>query len=394
MRKRERGVFFTEAIRRILRQKPEQQLRSVPELIRVAVNELGFFVGNIVPLIPHHIVALRNRVVFDGYEVHGGDESGALIVFVHGGAWGGGSAWLHASMASGLSRALRSPVVVADQQVWPDAGMHEQARQVGEVVRKAKARFSDRKTVLVAHSSGAHSAAWALAEDTEVDVAVLQAGVYEPLRHYVHEGERGVEAVSPMSPAANADVDVRRLADVSIINRLRRLSSVSAVSSLMSPWHNSLSSRTRLLLEGYREASCVSLSETSKDIVSKWGARDTFIMAATEDIVVPLSSSVRLTNSLRRRGIAANLLLCNQTAHVDFVLNWARPWQLRREAVLDIDVDDKKRRIDAYTAAHGAPGSNCVRRCNKGCSRCSSRSRLISHCTFYLIISTLQLLLH
>ncbi len=355
MRQRERRVFFSEAIRRILRQTAGQQLRSVPELVRTAVKELSFVVNTYVPLIPRHLIALRNRVLFDGYAVHGGDESGALVVFVHGGAWGSGNAAMHATMAMGLSRALRSPVVVADQQVWPSACMAEQARQVGDVVRKAKARFGDRRTVLLAHSSGAHSAAWALADGVEVDVAVLQAGVYEPLRHYVHEAERGVEAVSPMAPAANADGDVRRLADASIIKRLRRLSSIFSPSKRP----QSLASTRKfpsasLELEGHREASCIPLNDPSSDLSVGWGAGNTFLMAATEDIVVPLSSTIRFARALRERGVGAKLLLYGQTSHVDFVLNWARPWERRRTGVLDVDNFDKKRRIDAYAAAHGA----------------------------------------
>lgn len=109
-----------------------------------------------------------------------------------------------------MSEAFDGPVFVADQRLWPRGDMPAQADDVAEVARIAQDRYPGRKSLLVAHSSGAHSAAIALADgSTTVDVVVLQARVYDP-SHTTGTRARALQTVSPMEATVGAEEDVRR----------------------------------------------------------------------------------------------------------------------------------------------------------------------------------------
>jgi len=191
------------------------------------------------------------------------------------------------------------------------------------VARATSARWH--RAWLVGHSSGAHSSAIALANgSTQVDAAVLQAGVYDPLAHFLHEGTRGVESVSPMAPAADADRDVLRLSDYAIpqfflkepnANGYRNKQSASFDTFPQQP-----ANLSHIPLQGDREARHIGLPKVAAASVPWGAALGTFVMTAAEDTVVPLSSSLRFLKSLRSNGIESKFLL--YTRIVGGIISW------------------------------------------------------------------------
>lgn len=214
--------------------------------------------------------------------------------------------------------------------------MRVQAGDVAHVVREAQRRYADRKSVVVAHSSGAHSSAISLANgSTRVDAAVLQAGVCDPLAHYCHEGTRGVETVSPMAPAGDADEDVLRLQDYPIPKFFSRKEPQAR--SNRKHDQELPGNLSQLPLEGDREACHVLLLNAARCALISWGAScGSFVIAAAEEDVVPLSSSLRFLKSLRQNGVSnAKFLLYTPTQLVDFAFDWIKEGAVN-EGTLDI----------------------------------------------------------
>lgn len=283
-----RRVLFAEALRRIGRQTTRQRLRSVRYIIRLAFDEARFLLTTALPLLPRALVAVhaRTRILLPGcaFDLYGTDQPGPLVLFVHGGAWGAGSSTQHAILGDAMSTALGSPVAVADQRVYPAGGMREQAGDVADVARAARARFPGRRVVAVGHSSGAHSLAIALAEGLAVHAAVLQAGVFDPLRHFSFEAERGLESTSPMLPAAGAEGDETRLQSMRVEACFRPPETSTGKVLAISNFGD-------VRLEGETGAEGFGLPDVAEKSGVLWRVPKggTFLMTGGLDAVVPMS---------------------------------------------------------------------------------------------------------
>ncbi len=284
-----RRVFFAEAIRRIRLQTFSQRLRSVPYVLRLAFDQVLFLLFTGLPITPRQLLALyaRTRVELPNcaFDLYGEKHSGPLIVFVHGGAWGGSNSLDHALLGKRLAAACNAPVAIADQRVYPAADMREQAVDVADIVFAARARFPDRRVILAGHSSGAHSVALAIADGLSVHSVVLEVGVFDPLQHFTFESVRGLETVSSMLPAGRADEDVTRLAEFSVMRCFRKREPEDTEK-------DSGESNLQLKdpLEGDIGVACIGLQRAAdvRDIL--WEVPGgTFIMGAGVDCVVPLS---------------------------------------------------------------------------------------------------------
>lgn len=282
-----RRVKFAGALERVRRQGARARLRSLSVLLQELIRQTLFAVCTVAPLAPRILTTAvkRTRVQLRScaYDVYGEGNDGLVIVYVHGGAWGDGRAFHYSVLAEALVMSANATVCVTEQRLWPDADMGVQAADVAAIVEHACARRSGRCCVLVGHSSGAHSAALALARGARVDAVVLQAGVYDPLAHYVFESGRGFESVSTMAPAANADGNVLELGRHSVARCLRSLrperdADVHATPVMMAA------------LEGDSEAEAIQAGVHPMSTQAQWCAPlGTFVMAATQDCVVPIS---------------------------------------------------------------------------------------------------------
>jgi len=154
-----------EALRLVFAQGPFGLLRSISLLIRVLLTELSFVVIRLIPAVPVTMRALhycdeRNSA----YHLYGRNRPGVLPIYAHGGLWGASSARYYAGLGSRMALVFDGPVFVVAQNVWPEGDMLWQAGDVANVVREAQRRYPGRKSVLVGHSSGAHSSAIALVD--------------------------------------------------------------------------------------------------------------------------------------------------------------------------------------------------------------------------------------
>jgi len=180
-------------------------------------------------------------------------DSGPVLVFVHGGAWGSGKPWMYRNIAYNLAASINaSSVVIVGYPTYPCAGIPDQVKSVTNAIHFIKNSTSllqtddihmKRKLILAGHSSGAHIGALALALSSPVDGVnptlhseetgihdshkhlvdgfIGIAGVYDIHKHYSWEAGRGLHEISPMKGSVES---ADKLVDYSptIILRNRR----------------------------------------------------------------------------------------------------------------------------------------------------------------------------
>ena len=130
-----------------------------------------------------------------------------LLIFVHGGAWGSGFPTMYRLISVPfLEKGYR--VAVLGYRTYPDANVDG---QVGDVVRAVDYFTRDQQgpTVLMGHSSGAHISLLAALGGSlsSIDALICKSGVYDIEEHFQHECSRGVDQISPMSPACGPTLD-------------------------------------------------------------------------------------------------------------------------------------------------------------------------------------------
>lgn len=132
-----------------------------------------------------------------------------LLIFVHGGAWGSGFPTMYRLISVPfLEKGYR--VAVLGYRTYPDANTDG---QVDDVVRAVDYLTRDQHgpTVLMAHSSGAHLSLLAALRgslpSSSIDALICKSGVYDIEEHFEHECSRGVDQISPMSPACGPTLD-------------------------------------------------------------------------------------------------------------------------------------------------------------------------------------------
>lgn len=132
-----------------------------------------------------------------------------LLIFVHGGAWGSGFPTMYRLISVPfLEKGYR--VAVLGYRTYPDANADG---QVDDVVRAVDYFTRDQQgpTVLMGHSSGAHICLLAALRgnslSSSIDALICKSGVYDIEDHFQHECSRGVDQISPLSPACGPTLD-------------------------------------------------------------------------------------------------------------------------------------------------------------------------------------------
>lgn len=121
-----------------------------------------------------------------------------VVVFLHGGAWGSGQAWMYRLIAYSLS--AQAAVAIPNQRVWPHGRVEEQVKDVVLTCQLVQAKLKCPVT-LMGHSSGAHIGILALFDQQlPVDSFIGLSGPYNVLHHTDYEAGRGLEELSPLKP--------------------------------------------------------------------------------------------------------------------------------------------------------------------------------------------------
>ncbi|CAB9512102.1 Carboxylesterase [Seminavis robusta] len=148
-----------------------------------------------------------------------------LVVFVHGGAWGSGGPASYELMADTFMD-VNWAIAVVGYRVYPEGDASTQIQDVELAVAEIAKFFPllcQNNVFLFGHSSGAHVCMLAIVERARRDLEVSRissaaaldrrrkrinfdgligmSGPYNIDRHYDYEAGRGVEQISPMSPA-------------------------------------------------------------------------------------------------------------------------------------------------------------------------------------------------
>lgn len=192
------------------------------------------------------------------------------------------------------------------------------------------------------------------------DVMILTAGVYHLGHHFLYEARRGVNSVSPMQPASNAD-------GIQNIKNFLNLSPTLISETMQpSPFTSKSKSKSKSkiyklhkclppFLEGDIGASNLTLPPCTNDM--NLPIPYTFILASSADTTVPMYSSVRFAASLKRAGCSPSprLLVYDGVGHQEFVTQWfnAESDAFEQTGVLDVDINDEKERLECLGLMHG-----------------------------------------
>ena len=220
--------------------------------------------------------------------------SGAVLVLVHGGAWGSGKPWMYRLMALGMAKCLKaSSCIVVQYPLYPECVISGQADSVYEAMRYIK--WNEKKLglpegskiILAGHSSGANICALALLKSSAnnekiADCFIGMSGVYNIENHYNYEKIRGAHEFSPMSVAA------------------------------ISPDRWWESSPTMLLPRMVKDK-----------IIAYWPP--TLLVHGVTDSVVPYSSSQDFAEQLIHQGASVTTSYPPLSAHADCIFEFTNP---------------------------------------------------------------------
>ena len=184
-----------------------------------------------------------------------GEVLSPIVVFTHGGAWGGGSALMYRLLSSCFDRQMQCVTFTHNYDTYPVTDAMQQVEQLRQVLTWA-AREGEKfggdvsRVLLVGHSSGAHltflhlltappSATTALSSSapssdalspfstspSKSDVRVIGAiglsGVYNINTHYLYESRRGVHEFSPMKAVCHGPANFDQHSPTCIATQLR-----------------------------------------------------------------------------------------------------------------------------------------------------------------------------
>lgn len=232
--------------------------------------------------------------------------------------------------------------------------MEHQVDDVLAGMRAAKRVFPHRRFVVLAHSSGAHLVAMALlkgameGEGALAEVAVLSAGVFDLFKHFMYESRRGVAEVSPMLPAAGADVNMDEFGrwSPSLVGEKMEME--------FREWGEGIKDIEQL--EGDLAGKDIWLPGV-KDIRNKGNAvlfPKMFLMASSCDKIVPMYGSVKFAAVLRGLGVRSRMLVYDFVEHVDFVADWFEGVRERDLSdVLDMGNEEGERRESVFRRIQG-----------------------------------------
>ncbi|XP_047446894.1 probable isoprenylcysteine alpha-carbonyl methylesterase ICME [Mugil cephalus] len=227
-----------------------------------------------------------------------------LVVFIYGGAWGSGDRSIYCLLARQMAKELHVTVVCPDYCIYPKGNVLGMVQDIADCLiwaRESAQKFNfDRDNiVLVGHSAGAHLCALTMLflvdarEELFIESRKQQdimrsirgmiglSGVYNIMDHYEHEQKRGVEYVSTMHKAMNGLDNF----------------------AYYSPTH---------VLENLSEDKLSRLPPIT-------------LLHGTSDIVVPVESSIKLSELLTSLSVKSMLYLLPTVNHADIVTDLMAP---------------------------------------------------------------------
>lgn len=232
------------------------------------------------------------------------DAAVPLVVFVYGGAWGSGERSTYCLLARHMTEELNAVVICPDYSTYPKGNVLGMVQDIADCLvwaqeSASKFNFDKDNVVLIGHSAGAHLCAlttlFLVDEREELFIEVCKqrnitkairgviglSGVYNIMDHYEHEQKRAVEYVSTMHKAMNGTRNF----------------------PYYSPTH--------------------SLKQLSQDKLSQ--VPPFTLLHGTSDAVVPVESSVRLSELLTSLSITVSLYLLPGVNHVEIVTDLMAP---------------------------------------------------------------------
>ncbi|KAK3514843.1 hypothetical protein QTP70_033776 [Hemibagrus guttatus] len=227
-----------------------------------------------------------------------------VVVFIYGGAWGSGERSMYCLLALQLVKELNASVICPDYTTYPRGRVLNMVQDISDSlmwVRENGHSFHLDKDniVLIGHSAGAHLCALTtlfLLEGVEslfiepltqreivnsVKGIIGLSGVYDITEHYKHEKTRAVEYISVMHKAMDGIENFEYFSPTAQIRKL------------------------------------------NKDQLKR--VPPVGLIHGTDDIIVPVTSSVRLCELLTSLSIAATLYLLPNINHTEVVTDLMTP---------------------------------------------------------------------
>ncbi|XP_029296424.1 probable isoprenylcysteine alpha-carbonyl methylesterase ICME [Cottoperca gobio] len=226
------------------------------------------------------------------------DAPAPLVVFIFGGGWGSGDRSIYCLLARKMAEELSATVICPDYFTYPKGNVLGMIQDIADCLVWAqesghKFNFDKDNIVLIGHSAGAHLCALTslflidareelfieAGKQRDVTLAIrgiiCLSGVYNIMDHYEHEQNRGVEYVSTMHKAMNGVENF--------------------------PYY----SPTQLLK---------ALSQDKLDRVPPFA-----LLHGTNDIIVPVESSIKFSDLLTSLSIKVSLYLLPRVDHTEIV---------------------------------------------------------------------------
>lgn len=249
--------------------------------------------------------------VFDSINIDklSNEETKAVHIFVHGGAWGSGKPWMYRVISDGLSQILECHhTIVIGYPVYPYANIYEQSESIYDAVKYIKeheceifrkknyytvvSKRHEYKYILCGHSSGANICSMAIMNSIGnrdkkklVDTFVGLSGVYDIEKHYTWESGRGVQEISPMKPAALGIENFHMCSPTKLLEQ-----------NLMIVFDSNKLSAEKV--------NKVSYEEEVKKLFP-----ETLLLHGNADDVVPYTSTLEFSNELHKKNVANKVTL-------------------------------------------------------------------------------------
>ncbi|MCJ8746978.1 hypothetical protein PDJAM_G00148050 [Pangasius djambal] len=240
-------------------------------------------------------------------------ELSPVVVFVYGGAWGSGERSMYCLLAIQMAKELNASVICPDYSTYPKGNVLNMIQDISDSlmwVRENGHSFHLDKDniVLIGHSAGAHLCALTtlfLLEGVEslyiepfkqrkminsIKGVIGLSGVYDIMDHYEHEKTRAVEYISAMHKAMDGVENFEYYSPTSRIRKLKK----DQLERLHVWWFS------------YR--------------VPPVG-----LIHGTDDIIVPVQSSVRLCELLTSLSVTVTLYLLPKINHTEVVTDLMVP---------------------------------------------------------------------
>ncbi|XP_068167139.1 uncharacterized protein si:dkey-193c22.1 [Antennarius striatus] len=235
------------------------------------------------------------------YAPNSGSSQGVpapLVVFIYGGAWGSGERSIYCLLARQMAKELNAAVICPDYCTYPKGNVLGMVQDIADCLFWAqengpKFHFDKDNIVLVGHSAGAHLCALTMlflidareelfieaSRQRDITLAMRGviglSGVYNIMDHYEHEQKRAVEFVSTMHKAMNGVENFQYYSPTHLLKKLSQ--------------------------EKLRRVPPVTL------------------VHGTNDIIVPVESSTKLSELLTSLSINVSLYLLPGVDHTEIV---------------------------------------------------------------------------